>query len=351
MPLNGKTSAVSKPSWLKDAPAPATTAATTPSRPSWTRKTPEAAKKLEEVAESAPKKETSAKLQSREIKVPLKVEKTIKPTPILKKPVEEPAKTPVVDKKPPTKLSASKSPTPVKTPPSKTPSKSPSKTPDPDSEEDSDEDESETETETESDSDEEIDSDLDFSDNEPYRPPSPVNAKQKLVIPALRKVKKSPDQSEPERSQSPEFSFRKPELRKVVTKQKSEIRERTPSPEPKFVKPKLRKVPSSLRTKDFRREKLPVVELKKAPSKQLEFGDAKKSMENFPLKPSILRNESNKKSESSADEQNLIFSYLFCCCKRSDAEREKSRFKMICKFSISFYVFVIFMEIFLNRKI
>lgn len=322
MPLNGKSSAVSKPSWLKDASTPTTTSATTTtasSRPSWARKTPEAAKKQEEDTESVPKKEVSAKLQSREIKVPLKVEKTIKPTPILKKPIEEPAKTLVVDKKPPTKLSASKSPTPVKTPPSKTPSKSPSKTPDTNSDESSDEEEeeeeTESETETESDSDEEIDSDLDFSDNEPYRPPSPVNAKQKLVIPPLRKMKKSPDQSEPERSQSPEFTFKKPELRKVVTKQKSEVRERTPSPEPKFVKPKLRKVPSSLRTKDFRREKLPVVELKKAPSKQLEFGDSKKSMENFPLKPSILRNESNKKSESSADEEKshrIYFLFLEC---------------------------------------
>lgn len=331
MPLNGRTNQVSKPSWLKDASTPAATDSTTTAKPSWARKTPVEPKK-EETPPVEAKKEISAKLQSREIKVPLKVEKTVKDTPVVKKPAvekkEEVKPEPKTSLKPPLRSAASKSPssTPSKSPtPSKTPSKSPtpssrttsstkstSKTPDEsDESEEETETESDTESETESGSeDEEIDSDLDFSDNEPYRPPSPVNAKQKLVIPALKKVKKSPEQSEPERSQSPEFAFKKPELRKVVTKQKSEVRERTPSPEPKFIKPKLRKVPSSLRTKDFKREKLPVVELKKAPSKQMDFGETKKTTEQFPLKPSILRAESNMRSKSSADEKIFFLSSL-----------------------------------------
>jgi hypothetical protein len=286
----------------------------------WQRKAlAEKEAKKEEAAAEPVKKEVTSKLQSREIKVPLKVEKTVTPTPILKKP---PTATGVDDKKPPSSRSSlsaskspsttpSKSPTPAKSSATSSKSTTPSKTPDPtSSDEDSSEEESETETETESDSsdeeeeeidEEQFDSDLDFSDNEPYRPPSPVNSKQKLIIPALKKVKKAPEpQTNENRSQSPEFAFKKPELKKVITKQKSEVRERTPSPEPKFIKPKLRKVPSSLRTKDpvFKREKLPVVELKKAPSKLMDVGEKKSNVEQFPLKPSaLLKNESSKKSE------------------------------------------------------
>ncbi|KAG5671323.1 hypothetical protein PVAND_001526 [Polypedilum vanderplanki] len=349
MPLNnGKLNSVSKPSWLKDTPSTTTTTTSTekekPTTRPWQRKTsatdtvkkedsPGTAALIEksetptkitkigaaikkETTES-PKKEVTAKLQSREIKVPLKVEKTIQPQSILKKPIvekrEEAKKPPIaataVTNKPPVSKSQSttpsKSPTPNKTPPSsKSTSKSPSKTPEPyleeeSSEEEEEEEETETET-TESDSEEEeeeVDSDFDLSDDEPYRPPSPVNSKQKLVIPALKKVKKSPEPENEKREKSPEFSFRKPELKKVLTKQKSEVRERSPSPEePKFFKAKLRKVPSSLKAKEFRtREKLPVVELKKVPTKQKIDMDTKKSSEQFPLKPSILRAESKVK--------------------------------------------------------
>lgn len=334
MPLNnGKLSTVSKPSWLKDTPASSATSSSSSASPSpttrtWQRKASTDAKKEDSpvVAEPAsrivapkvikkelePKKEVTAKLQSREIKVPLKVEKTIPPPSILKKPepkvVKEPeVKALVADKKLPPKFgSKSPSTTPSKSTPSTTPSKSPtpSKTPesfdesDEDEEEEEEEEETESESETESKSEDEIDSDeFDFSDNEPYRPPSPVNSKQKLIIPALRKVKKAPEpEQEKRRSKSPEFTFKKPELKKVVTKEPTIVRERSPSPEPKFLKQKLRKVPSSLRSKNLPpREKIPIVELKKAPSKQMEV-EAKKISE-VSLKPAILRAESTKKSE------------------------------------------------------
>jgi hypothetical protein len=85
-------------------------------------------------------------------------------------------------------------------------------------------------------------------------------------------------------------------LKKTLVKQKSE-KEKSPSPEPKFVKPKLRKVPSSLRTKEpMPREKLPTVQLKKTPLK-VELEPSKSTTEQFPLKPSVLRAESSKKSE------------------------------------------------------
>lgn len=315
MPLNGKLNPTPKPSWVKDANATPSTASATPTRPAWARKTP-----LEK-KEEEPKKEVSVKLQSREIKVPLKVEKTIAPAStqsILKKteakPKEEPKTLPVRDIKTPSKspsktpstlsskspsTTPSKSPTPSKST-STTPSKSPSKTPDYDSDEEEESSyESETDSsEEETDSDEEIDSD----EMPSYKPPSPGALRQHLIIPNLKKVPtKSPESTtEPERSTSPEHTFKKPELKKVVTRQKSDAKERTPSPEPKFIKPKLRKVPSSMRVKEpAPREKLPVVELKKAPAKPVEPAKlARKNSEVFPHKPSsLLRADSNKKSE------------------------------------------------------
>ena len=296
MPLNGKSTPIAKPSWLKDtSPAqPSTATTTTPTRP-WARKLSEA-KKEEEPA----KKEVSAKLQSREIKVPLKVEKTAKAPSILKKPEAKPE--PVRESKTPSK-SPSKTPSSISskspsTTPSKststTPSKSPSKTPD--YETDSDE---ESSDESETDSSEETESDEDYdSDEKPsYKPPSPGALKKHLIIPPLKKVvTKSPEKSEPERSQSPEYTFKKPELKKVITKQKSETKERSTSPEPKFFKAKLRKVPSSLKA-PILKEKLPVVELKKAPSRAEPEKSARKMSEQFPHKPSLLRAESSMKSE------------------------------------------------------
>lgn len=308
MPLNGKANPVSKPSWLKDTSTstPSTTPSTTTSKP-WSRKTPEAPVKEE------PKKEVNVKLQSREIKVPFKTERTIPTQSILKRPevkikqdlkeesktlpllreTKTPSKSPVNSKTPST--TSSKSPTPSKSL-STTPSKSPSKTPDYDSDEDE-----ESSYETDS-SEEETDSEEEISDDEKpsYKPPSPGALKKHLVIKQpLKKASPTPEKSEPERSQSPDYTFKKPELKKVITKQKSDAKERSTSPEPKFIKPKLRKVPSSMKVKEPpAREKLPVVELKKAPTKTEPDQRPRKMSEQFPHKPSILRAESNKKSES-----------------------------------------------------
>lgn len=334
MPLNGKANPVAKPSWLAEAPS-ASTATAVPPRPTWSRKTVEAKKdeaakeksespakviiskgmgkkETEPVKKDADpaKKEVSAKLQSREVKVPLKVEKTVAPMSILKKPdvkikqdlAEEKKTINLRDVKTPSK-SPSKTPTTAsskssstRTTPSTTPSRSVSKTPDFDSDEDEEEEESSYESETDS-SEEETDSDIDSDEKPSYKPPSPGALRKHLIIPPLKKV--TPDSTtSPERSTSPDHTFKKPELRKVVTRQKSETKERSTSPEPKFVKPKLRKVPSTLRVKDPPlREKLPVVELKKAPPKVEAEKSPRKMSEQFPHKPSILRAESNKKSE------------------------------------------------------
>lgn len=306
MPLNGKVSKVSTPSWLKDnsSPAPSTTPSSTSTGSKWARKTPDTPFKEE------PKKEVNVKLQSREIKVPFKTERTLPTQSILKRPevkikqdlkeeqktlpllreTKTPSKSPVSSKTPST--ASSKSPTPSKST-STTPSKSPSKTPDYDSDDDE-----ESSYETDS-SEEETDSDEESNDEKPsYKPPSPGALKKHLVIKPLKKVTTTPEKSEPERSQSPDYSFKKPELKKVITKQKSDAKERSASPEPKFIKPKLRKVPSSMKVKEPpAREKLPVVELKKAPTKTEPEQRPRKMSEQFPHKPSILRAESNKKSK------------------------------------------------------
>lgn len=301
MPLNGKANPIAKPSWLKDAPA-ATSTTTTPAVRPWTRKTSDAKKDEPIVKKEEPKKEVTTRLQSREIKVPFKVEKTIPTQSILKKPEPKP-KQEVKEEPKPVTLRSSKTP-PSKPPssassksPSTTPSKSPSKTPDFDSD---DEDESSYETDS---SEEETDSDEESSDDEKpsYKPPSPGALRKHLIIPPLKRVSMTPsDPSEPERSTSPEHTFKKPELKKVITRQKSDAKERSPSPtEPKFFKPKLRKVPSSMRMKEpAPREKLPVVELKKAPPKAEPEKSSRKMSEQFPHKPSILRAESSMKSKS-----------------------------------------------------
>lgn len=312
MPLNGKSTPVAKPSWLKDnsSPLPSTTAAAQ-GRPAWARKTSDAKAEGPVVKATVPKlikkegenpiKDVTMKLQSREVKVPQKVEKTVPAVPtqsILKKPdvkikqdLKEESKTLPLKS---TSKSPSKTPTSAS---SKSPvsSKSPSKTPE--YETDSDE-ESSYETETES-SEEETETDSSEDEKPAYKPP-PSDPKQKLVIPPLKKVvTKSPEKSEAERSTSPDYTFKKPELKKVITKQKSvEKKERSISPEPKFIKPKLRKVPSSLRPL-VTKEKLPVVELKRPPPKA--EPEARKMSEQFPLKPSILRAESNMKSELCVD--------------------------------------------------
>lgn len=285
MPLNGKATPVSRPSWMKDAtstttPAPATS---TSSRPSWARKTPEAKKEDDAVTsiapkDATPKKDVTVKLQSREIKVPLMVEKTRVITPILKKtePKPEPKQEPkTVFVKAVSKIEP------------KGTSKSPDWDVDSSEEESSYEDESGEEEESEEESEEE----------------EVVPVVVKTPFGNLRKTSTTPEKptktsDSKERSQSPDHTFKKPELKKVITRQKSETKERSASPEPKFIKPKLRKVPSSLRTKEpVVREKLPTVELKKTPLKSEPEASSRKMSEQFPHKPSILRAESNKKSK------------------------------------------------------
>lgn len=292
MPLNGKATPVSRPSWMKDTtstttPAPA---AATSSRPSWARKTPEAKKEDDAVnsiapKDAAPKKDITVKLQSREIKVPQVVEKTRVITPILKKtePKPEPKQEPkIVVVKAVSKIDP------------KATSKSP----------DWDVDSSEEESSYEDESGEEEESEEEESEEEEVVP-----VVVKTPFGNLRKTSTTPEKppksaESKERSTSPDHTFKKPELKKVITRQKSETKERSASPEPKFIKPKLRKVPSSLRTKEpMLREKLPTVELKKTPLKSEPETSSRKMSEQFPHKPSILRAESNKKSE-----------YLFVTC-------------------------------------
>jgi hypothetical protein len=319
----GRMTSVSKPSWLKDAPSTTTSTSTsttstpTTARPSWSARRAAEAAKIEESADAtskspiakvvkkdiseSPKKEVTTKLQSREIKVPLKVEKTIPTQPILKKP-----ETSLRDSKTPSKSPApssdrsSKSPSTFssKTPSTVSSSKSPSKTPDFDDEEEEEEEESSEESEEES-SEEETDSDDDFDFEEEertYKAPTPPPSKTALNLPTLRKVQQPADEKT-QKEASPETKFKKPELKKVVTRQKSEskIRERSKSPEAKFIKPKLRKVPSSLKAPAFK-EKLPTVELKRPPPKP-EPEPSRKMTEQFPAKPSVVRAESNLRSE------------------------------------------------------
>lgn len=105
----------------------------------------------------------------------------------------------------------------------------------------------------------------------------------------------SPDKEAPAEPTSPDYTFKKPELRKVLVRQKSDTKERSVSPEPKFFKAKLRKVPSSLRAKEpVPREKLPTVELKKAPPKVEEVPKTKPEL---PKTPAIARSETNKRSK------------------------------------------------------
>ena len=285
MPLNGKATPVSRPSWMKDAtstttPAPATA---TSSRPSWARKTPEAKKEdVTSIApkDATPKKDITVKLQSREIKVPQVVEKTRVITPILKKTEQKPEP----KQEPKTVFVKAVS---------KIEPKATSKSPDWDVDSSEEEDSS-----YEEESGEEEESEEEESEEEEVVPvvvKTPFGNLKKTP-PTPEKTPKKSDSKE--RSTSPDHTFKKPELKKVITRQKSETKERSASPEPKFIKPNLRKVPSSLRTKEpVAREKLPTVELKKTPLKSEPETSSRKMSEQFPHKPSILRAESNKKSE------------------------------------------------------
>uniref|UniRef100_A0A336LL88 CSON010522 protein n=1 Tax=Culicoides sonorensis TaxID=179676 RepID=A0A336LL88_CULSO len=87
----------------------------------------------------------------------------------------------------------------------------------------------------------------------------------------LRKVSK-PENVVKEKSATPEPEFLRPALKKVERKPEVDVKERrASSPEPKFVKPQLRKVKRDPSKKEFPKEKLPAVELKKTPKQEREL--------------------------------------------------------------------------------
>ena len=183
------------------------------------------AKSLPSSKESTPQKEVTAKLQSREIKVPFTVERT-KPAPTPLKKYDKPeTKTP--EPKPDPKLTVKQ--------PAKTPEKSPSKTPDrnsktPDSHDsfmDTDEDETESEEESEEESSEEESSE---EESAPVakKPPVPkvVPKAEPVKVAPVKKAVQIADKPEPEnkRATSPDHSFKKPELRKIMRQKSTEAK-------------------------------------------------------------------------------------------------------------------------------
>lgn len=109
----------------------------------------------------------------------------------------------------------------------------------------------------------------------------------------LRKVSKADVK---EKSATPEPEFVKPQLRKVEKQPSFDKREREHSPEHKFVKPQLRKVKRDPSKKEIPKEKLPQVQLKKAPPKE------ERELRREPTIPSIqeIKQENIKKSEYTA---------------------------------------------------
>lgn len=108
----------------------------------------------------------------------------------------------------------------------------------------------------------------------------------------LRKVSK-PENVVKEKSATPEPEFLRPALKKVERKPEVDTKERrASSPEPKFVKPALRKVRRDPSKKEFPKEKLPSVELKRTPKQERE-------LRREPTIPSIqeIKQENVKKSK------------------------------------------------------
>lgn len=108
----------------------------------------------------------------------------------------------------------------------------------------------------------------------------------------LRKVSK-PENVVKEKSETPEPEFLRPALKKVDRKPEVDTKERrASSPEPKFVKPTLRKVRRDPSKKEFPKEKLPSVELKRTPKQERE-------LRREPTIPSIqeIKQENVKKSK------------------------------------------------------
>lgn len=342
MPLNGNNPPRTnfRPPWVKEN-APATTTAA--NKPAWARRTPAETKtetskeepgvitKAVEVVPattSTPAKKTTAikitpkengqvkpaptvttKLQSREIKVPIMTEKQ-KPAPIpIKKPEPKEREINLVVER-----ETAKPKPKVIVPPPKKPVEVEEE--DDDDEEEESEYETETETETEESEEEEEEAIV-----EPPKRPAPPAPKAEVVAPLKKVITKIPekptpakDKSSSERSSSPEPKlFNKPTLKKVNIPPEKKIPERSSSPEPKFIRPQLRKVPSSLK-EPRKREKIPEVQLKRAPEKQLDDGKDKEKPFPLNLKPSMLKSESSARSKYIYSNTINYYCFLFYPC-------------------------------------
>uniref|UniRef100_A0AAG5D4J5 WH2 domain-containing protein n=1 Tax=Anopheles atroparvus TaxID=41427 RepID=A0AAG5D4J5_ANOAO len=257
---------------------------------------------------------TTAKLQSKEIKVPVVVTHKKPVAPPLSKP--EPKTTPLKNTTP--VMTVLREPAKPKSAPQKAREPTPESEEDEEAEEEEEEEieeeeeeEGSTEYETETESEEEASPPPPPKSS--VKKPDPSQAKKvekeeepKLLAP-LRKVTptKSSDKSESdskassksasEKSSSPEpRTFVKPLLKKVVRpQQEAPAKERSVSPEPaKNFRVQLRKVPSNLKAPRVK-EKLPEVQLKKVEKPLLE--DIPKKEEAYPHKPSMLKSESSKR--------------------------------------------------------
>ncbi|XP_058822421.1 titin isoform X2 [Topomyia yanbarensis] len=241
----------------------------------------------------------AAKLQSKEIKVPVVVQQ--------KKPVPPPLTKPIKPE-PIIKNTAPQIATPVKPKPKPREPSPESDEEEEEYEEEEEEEEGSTEYETETESEEETPPPppppvkkpvpkREPSPPKPKREPSPPKPKVPIQ---LKKVTKSPEKtdsesksSKSEKSSSPEpKTFIKPPLKKVVRQPSEQIKERSASPEPKNFRSQLRKVPSNLKAPRVK-EKLPEVQLKKVEKPLLE--EIPNKEEAYPHKPSMLKSESSKR--------------------------------------------------------
>ncbi|XP_055634638.1 titin isoform X2 [Toxorhynchites rutilus septentrionalis] len=240
----------------------------------------------------------TAKLQSKEIKVPIVIQQ--------KKPMPPPlTKSEPMIKNTTPQMTVLRDPLPKPKPKPKEPS--------PESEYEEEEDEEEEEEEEEEEGSTEYETETESEEESPPPPPpvkkpepkpapkrEPSPPKPKLAV-ELKKVVKPPEKSDTEskssekseKSSSPEpKSFIKPPLKKVIRPQVEAPKERSTSPEPKNFRIKLRKVPSNLKAPRVK-EKLPEVQLKRVEKPLLE--NVSKKEEAYPHKPSMLKSESSKR--------------------------------------------------------
>lgn len=138
--------------------------------------------------------------------------------------------------------------------------------------------------------------DLDSSEYEEVTVTETDDSEEEIERPVtfvpLRKVSK-PENVAKEKSPTPEPEFLRPALKKVDRKPEvDQTARRASSPEPKFVKPQLRKVRRDPSKKEFPKEKLPSVELKRTPKQERE-------LRREPTIPSIqeIKQENVKKSK------------------------------------------------------